>query len=58
MVKTRRNLGIDFKAKVVLEALNEKETIDVLAKKYELHLNKISTWKAEEIRSKSYTRSQ
>lgn len=54
MVRSRRIFGIDFKAKVVLEALKEKETIEVLAKKYELHLNQISIWKAEDIRFKPY----
>jgi transposase-like protein len=29
----RRTFGKDFKAKVVLEALKEKDTIEVLAKK-------------------------
>jgi hypothetical protein len=36
MSRTRRTFGKDFKAKVVLEALKEKDTIEVLAKKYEL----------------------
>ena len=36
MSRTRRVFGKDFKAKVVLEALKEKETLEVLAKKYEL----------------------
>jgi hypothetical protein len=30
--RTRRTFGKDFKAKVVLEALKEKDTIEVLAK--------------------------
>jgi transposase-like protein len=33
MSRTRRTFGKDFKAKVVLEALKEKDTIEVLAKK-------------------------
>jgi hypothetical protein len=32
MSRTRRTFGKDFKAKVVLEALKEKDTIEVLAK--------------------------
>lgn len=55
---SRRIFGIDFKAKVVLEVLKEKETIEVLAKKYELHPNPISTWKEKDIRSKSNNCSQ
>lgn len=51
MSRTRRTFGKDFKAKVVLEALKEKDTIEVLAKKYELLPNQISMWKAEAIRN-------
>lgn len=46
MSQTRRKFKAEFKAKVVLEALKERETIEVLAKKYELSPNQISTWKA------------
>ena len=53
MSRTRRTFGKDFKAKVVLEALKEKDTIEVLAKKYELLPNQISLWKAEAIRNRS-----
>ncbi|WP_291102422.1 MULTISPECIES: hypothetical protein [unclassified Flavobacterium] len=38
MSRTRRVFSKDFKSKVVLEALKEKETIEVLAKKYELDM--------------------
>jgi len=51
MSRTRRVFGKDFKAKVVLEALREKETLEVLAKKYELLPNQISLWKAEAIKN-------
>ena len=51
MSRTRRTFGKDFKAKVVLEALKEKDTIEVLAKKYELLPNQISAWKAEAIKN-------
>jgi transposase-like protein len=53
MSRTRRTFGKDFKAKVVLEALKEKDTIEVLAKKYELLPNQISMWKSEAIRNLS-----
>ena len=53
MSRTRRTFGKDFKAKVVLEALKEKDTIEVLAKKHELLPNQISMWKAEAIRNLS-----
>lgn len=51
MSRTRRVFGKDFKAKVVLEALKEKETLEVLAKKYELLPTQISIWKSEAIKN-------
>jgi transposase-like protein len=51
MSKSRRVFSKEFKSKVVLEALKEKSTIEVLAKKYELLPNQISMWKAEAIKN-------
>lgn len=51
MSRTRRVFSKDFKSKVVLEALKEKETIEVLAKKYELLPNQISMWKSDAIKN-------
>jgi transposase-like protein len=51
MSKSRRVFSKDFKAKVVLEALKEKSTIEALAKKHELLPNQISSWKAEAIKN-------
>jgi transposase len=45
--KPRRKFSPEFKAKVALEAIKEKNTIEDLAKKYELHPNQISVWKKE-----------
>ena len=45
--KSRRKFSADFKAKVVLEALKERSTIEDLARKYELHPTQINTWKKE-----------
>jgi transposase len=45
--KNRRKFSADFKAKVVLDALKERSTIEELAKKYEVHPNQIHTWKKE-----------
>lgn len=45
--RNRRKFSSDFKAKVVLESLKEKSTIEELAKKYELHPNQITLWKKE-----------
>lgn len=45
--QSRRKFSADFKAKVVIEALKERSTIEELAKKHELHPNQITTWKKE-----------
>lgn len=47
MSTKRRKFSIEFKKKVVLEALKELETIDVLSKRFELQPSQISLWKAE-----------
>jgi transposase-like protein len=45
--QTRRKFSADFKTKVVIEALKERQTIEELARKHELHPNQISMWKKE-----------
>lgn len=45
--KSRRKFSSEFKAKVVLEALKERSTIEELARKYELHPTQINLWKRE-----------
>jgi transposase-like protein len=45
--KSRRKFTADFKAKVVIESLKEKNTIEEIARKYELHPNQIALWKKE-----------
>ncbi len=45
--KSRRKFSDDFKAKVVLEALKEQNTVEELARKYEIHPNQIHHWKKE-----------
>jgi transposase len=51
--KSRRKFTAEFKAKVVLEALKERSTIEELARKYELHPTQIHTWKREAIANMS-----
>lgn len=46
-MSTRRKFSKEFKAKVVLEALKERTTIEQLATKYELQPTQISLWKAQ-----------
>ncbi|SNQ61120.1 transposase [Candidatus Methanoperedens nitratireducens] len=43
----RRRFSADYKTKVVIEALKERNTIEQLAAKYELHPNQITAWKRE-----------
>jgi transposase-like protein len=47
MKQKRRNFTNSFKTKVVLEALKERDTIQQLAVKYEIHPNQITTWKKQ-----------
>jgi transposase len=43
--RTRRKFTASFKAKVALEALKERMSIEELARKYELHPTQINSWK-------------
>jgi len=45
--KSRRKFSAEFKAKIVLEALKERSTVEELARKYEIHPNQIHHWKKE-----------
>jgi len=47
MSTTRRKFSKEFKAKVVLESLKELETLEGLARKYELQPAQISVWKTQ-----------
>jgi transposase len=53
MRKERRNLSGAFKAKVALEALQEKKTIAQLASEYELQPSQICAWKKQLLESSS-----
>lgn len=45
--RTRRKFSSEYKTKVVIEALKERQSLEELAKKYELHPNQIGIWKKE-----------
>ena len=45
MGTSRRKFTSEFKKKVVLEALKERNTIQELADKYEIHPQQITDWK-------------
>jgi len=46
-MKKRKNHTSGFKSKVVLEALQERDTLQELGRKYDLHPNQITTWKKQ-----------
>ncbi len=52
-MKKRKKYTSGFKTKVVLEALQERETIQELGRKYGLHPNQISIWKSQFLSSAS-----
>ena len=45
--RIKRKFSSEFKVKLVLEALKERNTIEELAKRYEVHPNQIGNWKKE-----------
>jgi transposase-like protein len=47
MKNSRRKFSSQFKARVAIEALKERETLAELSKRYEIHPNQISQWKRE-----------
>ena len=47
VMKKRKNHTPGFKTKVVIEAIQERETIQEIGKKYDIHPNQISTWKTK-----------
>lgn len=47
MRRTRRKFTAKFKAKVAIEALQERMTLHEIASKYEIHPNQISQWKRQ-----------
>lgn len=48
MSKTSRlKFTAEFKSKVYIEALKEQQTIEALAKKYDLQPTQINTWKKD-----------
>ena len=50
---SRRKFTAEFKTKVCLEAIKERQTIEALAKKYDIHPTQINTWKKEFLQNSS-----
>ena len=49
----RRKFSADFKAKVAIEALKERESLAELSKRFGVHPNMISKWKQEFLKNSS-----
>lgn len=45
--RQRRKFSSEFKAKVVLSAIKEEETLSELSRRFDLHSNQIIKWKKE-----------
>ena len=45
MARRRKIRDASFKARVALEAVKERETVNVLAKRYQVHPTQIHDWK-------------
>ena len=45
--RSRRKFSAEFKAKIAIEAIKERSSIEEIARKNELHPNQISLWKKE-----------
>lgn len=46
-MKTRRKFTPEFKSKVALEVIKERESVNEIAKKHKLHPQQIGRWKKE-----------
>ena len=47
MARTRRRFTTEFKARVVLEALQERDSVQAIAARHEVHPNQVSAWKRQ-----------
>lgn len=47
MKTSRRKFTSSFKAKVAIEVLRERETIQQIAARYEVHPTQVSSWKRQ-----------
>ena len=47
MARKRRRFTAEFKARVALEALCERDSVQAIAARRELHPNQVTTWKRQ-----------
>ena len=49
MTRKRRRFTADFKRRVALEALRERDPVQVIAARHEVHPNQVSAWKRQAV---------
>ena len=49
MARKRRRFTAEFKARVALEALRERDSVQAIAARHELHPNQVSAWKRQAV---------
>ncbi|MDE0037852.1 MAG: transposase [Gammaproteobacteria bacterium] len=49
MARKRRRFTADFKKRVALEALRERDPVQAIAARYEVHPNQMSAWKRQAV---------
>ena len=49
MARKRRRFTADFKRRVALEALRERDAVQAIAARYEVHPNQVSAWKRQAV---------
>ena len=47
MARRRRRFTAEFKGRVALEALQERDSVQAIAARHELHPNQVSAWKRQ-----------
>ena len=47
MAQKRRRFTAEFKKRVALEALRERDTVQAIASRHQLHANQVSAWKRQ-----------
>ncbi len=50
MARKRRRFTAEFKKRVVLEALRERDTIQAIASRHEVHPNQVRAWKRQAVK--------
>ena len=49
MARKRRRFTADFKKRVALEALRERDPVQAIAARHEVHPNQVSAWKRQAV---------